>query len=117
MKDYQNEAAVRELLLAQQLNPNVGHAELGFLYYHIGLEDLAARELQRALEIDPTTEFAKSQILFQYIMTGRYDEWLAAHQRLIRTPLFRLGIFWGKVVWRRRKGRLKRFSARNPDQH
>jgi hypothetical protein len=37
-EDYQNETAVRALLIAQQLNPNVGHAELGFLYYHIGLE-------------------------------------------------------------------------------
>ncbi len=53
---YQGEAAVREVLLANQLNPNVGHVELAYLYSHLGLEDLAARELARAFEIDPTSE-------------------------------------------------------------
>jgi TolB-like protein/tRNA A-37 threonylcarbamoyl transferase component Bud32 len=78
---FQGEAAVREVLLAQQLNPNVGHAELGYLYLHIGLEDFAARELQRALDIDPTSEFAKGQTLGLYEMGGKFDEWLAAHER------------------------------------
>ena len=45
---YQAEAAAREALLANQLNPNVGHAELAYMYNHLGLEDLAARELARA---------------------------------------------------------------------
>ena len=57
---YQGEAAVREVRLANQLNPNVGHAELAYLYNHLGLEDLAARELARAFEIDPTSDFLKS---------------------------------------------------------
>jgi serine/threonine-protein kinase len=78
---YQCEAAIRELLSAQQLNPNISHAELGYLYLHIGLEDLAARELHRALEIDPTSEFAKRQTLNLYEQSVKYDEWLAAHQR------------------------------------
>jgi eukaryotic-like serine/threonine-protein kinase len=78
---FQDEAAVRELLLAQQLNPNVGHAELAFLYTHLGLEDLSARALERALEIDPTSQVAKGQTLVLYEMTGKHDEWLAAHQR------------------------------------
>ena len=33
-KGYQGEAAVREVLSAQQLNPNVGHGELAYLYLH-----------------------------------------------------------------------------------
>jgi tetratricopeptide (TPR) repeat protein len=78
---FQGEAAIRELLLAQQLNPNVGHGELAFLYTHLGLEDLAARALERAFEIDPTSQFAKGQTLVMYEMSGKYDEWLAAHQR------------------------------------
>jgi TolB-like protein len=78
---FQDEAAVRELLLAQQLNPNVGHAELAFLYTHLGLEDLSARALERALEIDPTSQVAKGQTLVMYEMTGKHDEWLAARQR------------------------------------
>jgi adenylate cyclase len=79
---FQFEAAIRELLLAQELNPNVGHGELAFLYIHLGLEDLAARALERALEIDPTSQFAKGQTLGMYEMSGKYDEWLAAHQRV-----------------------------------
>ena len=78
---FQAEAAVRELLLAQQLNPNVGHGELASVYIHLGLEDLAARTLERAFEIDPTSQFAKGQTLVMYEMSGKYDEWLAAHQR------------------------------------
>jgi tetratricopeptide (TPR) repeat protein len=78
---FQGEAAVRELLLAQELNPNVGHGELAYLYTHLGLEDLAARELQRAFEVDPTSEFAKGQTLVLYGMYGRYDEWLSAQRK------------------------------------
>ncbi len=78
---FQAEAAVRELLLAQQLNPNVGHAELAYVYIHLGLEDLAARALERAFEIDPTSEYAKGQTLVMYAMSGKYDAWFATHQR------------------------------------
>src|SRR5262245_24433348 len=53
---YQAEAAAREVLLATQLNPNAGHGDLAYIYNHLGLEDLAARELARALEIDPTSD-------------------------------------------------------------
>lgn len=77
---YQFEAAARELLLAQQLNPNIGHGELGYLYIHLGLEDLAASELKRALDIDPTSEFVKRQILNMYDQGVKWDEWLSAHQ-------------------------------------
>jgi eukaryotic-like serine/threonine-protein kinase len=78
---FQGEAAVREVLLAQQLNPNVGYGELAYLYTHLGLEDLAARALQRAFEIDPTSEFAKGQMLGMYETCGRHDEWLAAYRK------------------------------------
>jgi len=114
-EDYQNETAVRALLLAQQLNPNVGHAELGFLYYHIGLEDLAARELQRAIEIDPTTAFAKGQSLYQYLMTGRYDEWLAAHQRLYPNDPISPWYLLGKGRLEEAQRAIEEFSARNAD--
>src|SRR5205807_9769222 len=80
---YQGEAAARELLLAQQLNPNVSHAELAYLYGHLGLEDFAARELQRAAEIDPTSEFVKEMTRAMYHFGGRYDEY-AAHRELYR---------------------------------
>ncbi|MCA1626205.1 MAG: hypothetical protein LC778_20915, partial [Acidobacteria bacterium] len=93
---FQGEAAVRELLLAQQLNPNVGYGELAYLYIHLGLDDFAARELQRAFEIDPTSEFAKGQTLSMYEMSGKYDEWFAAHQRFYPNDPISAGYFLGK---------------------
>ena len=48
-------AAIREVRAAQQFDPNIGHDELAGLYNHVGLEDLAEREFQKAFEIDPTS--------------------------------------------------------------
>ena len=78
---WQTEAAVRELLLAQQLNPNVGHVELGSIYYHLGLEDLGDRAYQRALDIDPTSEHVKYMIHAHIRLVNKYDEWLVAYQK------------------------------------
>ncbi len=80
--NYQNEEAVRELLIAQQLNPNVGHTDLTALYGHIGLEDLASRELQRALEIDPTSKANNDLIFITLWLGGKYDESFAADQKM-----------------------------------
>src|SRR6185295_6392634 len=71
---YQGDTAMREVLLATQLNPNVGHAELAYLYNHFGLEDLAARELARAVEIDPTSSGLKETALLMYEVQSRYDD-------------------------------------------
>lgn len=116
---YQNEAAIRELLLAQQLNPNVGHADLGNLYQHIGLEDLAARELQRAFDIDPTSDFVKFQTLGMYLNGGKYDEWFAAHQKFYPNDLIKDQADW--IWYYLGKGRLEEaqkaideLSARTP---
>src|SRR5262249_44319765 len=76
---YQGEAAVREVRLANQLNPNVGHAELAYLYNHLGLEDLAARELARAYEIDPTSDALKGTTTLMYEVQSKYDEYAADH--------------------------------------
>ena len=65
-ESFQVEAGVRELLQATQINPSVGHAELAFAYAHMGLEDLAAAECQRAREMDPTSTFVKTMILVNY---------------------------------------------------
>ena len=78
---FQSEAAVRELLLAQRLNPNVGHVELGSIYYHLGLEDLGDRAYQRALDIDPTSEYVKYMTYAHYGLVRKYDEWLATFQK------------------------------------
>ena len=74
---YQVEAAHREVQLAIQLNPNVGHGELAYMYSHLGLEDLASRELARAFEIDPTNETLKDSTLLLYEVQSKYDEYAA----------------------------------------
>lgn len=79
---FQNEAAIRELLIAQKLNPSVGHADLTALYQHIGLEDLGARELLRALEIDPTSEKINNLKLISCWLAGKYDDLYAASQKM-----------------------------------
>jgi tetratricopeptide (TPR) repeat protein len=74
---YQAEAAAREAQLANQLNPNVGHVELGYVYNHLGLEDLAAHELDRAFEVDPTSDALKETKLLMYEVQTKYDEYAA----------------------------------------
>jgi len=78
---YQGEAALREMRLANQLNPNVGHSELAYMYIHLGLEDLAARELKLAFEVDPTSDYDKSTALLVEEVTGRLDEYFAQRDR------------------------------------
>ena len=73
---WQIEEAAKEVLLAQQIDPNLGHEELADIYLHIGLEDLMDREIRKALEIDPTSEWVKQQMLFFYILLNRYDDYL-----------------------------------------
>jgi serine/threonine protein kinase/tetratricopeptide (TPR) repeat protein len=74
---YQGEAAAREALMANRLNPNVGHWELAYMYNHLGLEDLARRELERGLEIDPTSESLREAKLLIYEVQSRYDDYAA----------------------------------------
>jgi serine/threonine protein kinase len=78
---YQNEAAIRELLVAKQLNPNRSGADLPAIYGHIGLEDEASRELQRALDIDPTSQSLKDLTMILPYLSGRPDEWFSALQK------------------------------------
>ncbi len=59
---WQVETAIRELRLAQQLDPNVGHSGLGDLYRHIGLEKQAVEEFEIALKIDPNNDEIKERL-------------------------------------------------------
>jgi TolB-like protein len=79
---FQIKAAIHEMRQAQQLNPDVGHAETAGLYSHVGLWDLSTKELERAQEIDPTSDFVKGIIITQYWLMGDYDGWLAENHRL-----------------------------------
>jgi len=77
------EAATREALKAIQIDPNVGHVELAYMYNHMGLEDLAERELARIREVDPTSDSGSSSALLMYESQARYDDY-AADQRVRR---------------------------------
>jgi serine/threonine protein kinase len=112
---YQGEAAVREVLLAQQLNPNVGHGELAYLYLHLGLEDLGARELQRAFEIDPTSEFAKAMTLLMYEVGCKYDEYAAAHRDLYHDDDMEVVYLMGKGRLDEAQKAIDEWSAKRPD--
>ena len=79
---YQNDAAIRELLVARQLNPNSSHGELAPIFEHIGLEDQATKELQRALDVDPTSQSLKDLTLILPYLRARADEWFSVFQKV-----------------------------------
>lgn len=78
---WQVEDAVRELRLAQKLDPTVGHSELGDLYIHIGLEEQAQQELETALRADPNNDEIKVFYANLYMITARPDEYLQINER------------------------------------
>ncbi|HSA93918.1 MAG TPA: hypothetical protein VLE48_12970, partial [Terriglobales bacterium] len=75
---YRAAAAIRQVRAAQQFDPNIGHKELAELYNHIGLEDLAEREFQKAFEIDPTSSILASDYVAYHALLHRPDEFLTA---------------------------------------
>jgi tetratricopeptide (TPR) repeat protein len=81
--------AIRELRLAQKLDPNVGHSELADLYVHIGLEEQALEEYEIALQADPGNDEIKTFFANMYMITARPDEFLQVNQRFFnRGPDF-----------------------------
>jgi serine/threonine-protein kinase len=112
---YQGEAAVREVRLANQLNPNVGHAELAYLYTHLGLEDLAIRELELALDVDPTSEGLKSTRLLIYEVGCKYDEY-AAHRNLYPNyDMMAAWFFMGEGRFNEAQKAIEEWSAKRPN--
>src|SRR5262245_50910152 len=83
---WKMEEAIRELRLAQQLNPAADRAELGVLYAHVGLEELSIRELERAMEIDPTSEVLPARFVEIYELFCKPDEVIKAQQRFHLRP-------------------------------
>ena len=113
---FKNDAAMRELLLAKQLNPNSSHGELAALYGHVGLDDLATREVQRGLEIDPTSQSFKDLTSILIFLRSDADAWHARRQQ--RPPqVFSYDVPWYYL----RKGQLddaqKAIDERMPSSH
>jgi tetratricopeptide (TPR) repeat protein len=111
---YQGEAAVREVRLANQLNPNVGHAELAYLYNHLGLEDLAERELQRAFEIDPTSDALKGTTLLMYEVQSRYDDY-PANPSVRRNGRSEAWYFMGKGRFDEAQKTIDEWASKQPE--
>ncbi len=98
-ENFQFEEGVRELQLAQQLNPNAGHIQMAHLYAHLGLANPALRELQRAMEIDPLNEVNRGRYVTVQELLGKTEEAIAARDRFFsdqpaRGPFYAL--LWSK---------------------
>ena len=78
---WQTEAAAREVLLAQQINPNAGHADLAASFYHMGLESLSEREYQKAMAVDPTSDYTKRQFVYFYMYVSRWEDYREASRK------------------------------------
>lgn len=95
---FQLEAAARELRVAQELDPAVGHDQLGVLYAHMGLEEAAFRELRRAVEVDPTSELNISRLIEGFDLLYRPDEAIAMNRQYGELPgpssYVRLSYLW-----------------------
>ncbi|MBI3448971.1 MAG: protein kinase [Acidobacteria bacterium] len=76
-KGWEIAGAVREFRTAESLNPSVGHAEAGTIFYHLGLEEPALRELRRAMEIDPRGSDTFVRLREGLILLGHLDEAVA----------------------------------------
>ena len=70
---WQIDTAFRELRLAQEIDPDVAHAELAGLYNHVGLEDKANEEYEAALRIDPNSDFTKEGYVSECYQQNRPD--------------------------------------------
>jgi eukaryotic-like serine/threonine-protein kinase len=111
---YQGEAATREVLLANQLNPNVGRTELAYMYIHLGLEDLAARELARALEVDPTSDALKETKRLMYEVQSRYDAY-AADRSVSHGGRYEVWYWMGKGRLDEARKAMDDWSSKEPD--
>jgi serine/threonine-protein kinase len=111
---YKGEAAAREALRANQLNPNVGHEELAYIYTHLGLEDLATRELARAVETDPTSASLNDDKLLLYEVQVRPDDY-AADQNVRRANRTEAWYFITKGEVDAAGQAIDRWSANQPE--
>jgi serine/threonine protein kinase/Tfp pilus assembly protein PilF len=83
---YKNVEALREIFLAKQLNPNSTHGELVGVLAHVGLEDRASQELQRGLQIDPTSQSLADLTMILPFLRADADAWLVERQKYGDVP-------------------------------
>jgi TolB-like protein len=85
-ESYNVDGALRELQIAQQLDPHSAHVALGHVLFHLGLKDLALRELDIALRNDPLSEAVKLEITVTYFFGGDFAGAERASRRLLGKP-------------------------------
>jgi tetratricopeptide (TPR) repeat protein len=78
---YKTEAAIKELRLAKQLNPSYTGEDLCALYGHIGLDELAAKELNRGLSMNPTSQTLNGLTAVLPYLRGDVDAWFAVNPK------------------------------------
>ena len=81
---WQQVAAISELRLAQQLDPNVGHSELAALYNHLGLEEQAFKELDIAFNLRLEQRRDQRPILNDVLSIGQTQLGPGGQQALIQ---------------------------------
>lgn len=114
-EDWQIEAAIREARLAEQLDPSLPNHVLATLYYHVGLEELSAKEFEVALEVDPTSDIVKRGYLSMYSFSAKPDEWLALNQRLLnRGP--DIPYYLQKRMLKEAEPLIEQEYSKNPDE-
>jgi eukaryotic-like serine/threonine-protein kinase len=92
---YQIIPAFRELKRAQELNPSVGHWEMGAFLGHLGLVEAATRHLDRAAEIDPTNDRVRAEIVNIKWISARYEDAVAESERLSGPSAFAYAAYIG----------------------
>jgi TolB-like protein len=75
------ETAIRELRMAQELDPAVPPLALGNLYAHLGLAPQSNQALERAFQIDPFATVVRNRIIEAHVLLGQYPEAVAATGR------------------------------------
>jgi tetratricopeptide (TPR) repeat protein len=81
-ENWQTEAAIREALLAKELDPGNTNQVLAAIYYHVGLEEQSIAEYELTLQRDPTSDSTKRGYSFMPLHLARPDDWLTLNQRL-----------------------------------
>jgi serine/threonine protein kinase/tetratricopeptide (TPR) repeat protein len=111
---YQIVEAFEALKAAQAINPNVGHGELGTFYAHVGMLNAGLSELERAIEIDPTSETARADVPNSYWYNARYDEAIKANQALTRPVPWAYSYYLGAGRLDEARGMIDAVLARDP---
>lgn len=97
---YRVEDAIRELRRTTDYNSSAVHSLLGNIYSHIGLDKQAIRELNRAIEIDPTNSLHLDRLAEAYVWAGRYDDARAAYDHaLVIEPDVQASIAFSAVAF------------------